>query len=287
MRNHHLICLLFMSCVMILVAGCTDIDTSSLVTPTISPQMNTSATLTVTPEQTSADAASGTAVTPAPTLSVACNDLVSASGADQAFLDYVDDTRLVTRINDLATGSCNKSQSNSLYQVATTSTVPQTTGLVMGRLYLISATTYCQDPDPAAPDNTLTDLAKFTDGRAQYRDFLYACHIEISANASAVAGGEKLDLKNLYGPQTFSGTGNSVKKFSATQGNYKFTVTYSGFGNYSVYITNIYGKTLAEPFHDVIGPYSGSSATVTLPANGEYYMSIEASAPYLLKMEQV
>jgi len=209
---------------------------------------------------------------------VACNDLVSASGADQAFLDYVDDTRLVTRINDLATGSCNKSQANSLYQVATTSTVPQTTGLVMGRLSLISATTYCQDPDPAAPDNTLTDWQNLLMDGPQYRDFLYACHIEISANASAVAGGEKLDLKNLYGPQTFSGTDNSVKKFSATQGNYKFTVTYSGFGNYTVYITNIYGKTLAEPFHDVIGPYSGSSATVTLPANGEYYMSIEASA---------
>jgi len=101
--------------------------------------------------------------------------------------------------------------------------------------------------------------------------------------ASAVAGGEKLFINTVQGPQTFSGNTNSVRKFSVSQGGYKFSTTYSGNDNFTVRITNIYGKTVAEPFA-VTGPYSGSSS-VNLSA-GEYYMTIEASAPYLMKMQQ-
>ena len=150
-------------------------------------------------------------------------------------------------------------------------------------MYLISATTYCQYPDSNSTNNTEADLAKFEDAQNQYLDLLYSCHIQISANASSVAGGEQLAIHAVEGPQTFSGNTNSIKKFSVTQGEYKFSSTYSGFGNFTVLITNIYGKTVAEPFA-ITGPYSGS-ATVNL-SNGEYYMTINASAPYLIKMDQ-
>ena len=72
-------------------------------------------------------------------------------------------------------------------------------------------------------NNTASDLAKFEDNQDQYLAFLYACHIQISANASAVAGGEKLVINTVEGPQTFSGNTNSVRKFSVTQGEYKFS----------------------------------------------------------------
>jgi len=280
MQKRILLILTFISIVTILVAGCTDINGSNTVsTPT--PQTS-SAAVNVTPNLTLAET-SGGAVTPAPTLSQACGDLMSTSGADQAFLNFVDDNRMVIRINSLASDNCNKLQADPLNQLVKTSVIPQTSGLAQGRSYLLSATTYCQNPDAAAPDNTRSDLAKFEDKRDQYSDFLYSCQIEISQNASAVVGGEKLEINSVLGPQTFSGNGNSVKKFRVTAGEYKFTTTYSGAGNFTVHITNIYGKTVADPFNTT-GPYSGS-AVVNLPA-GEYYMSIEASAPYLIRMTQ-
>jgi hypothetical protein len=284
MQNRILLPFLILGMVMILVAGCTD-SGGSANTPASTPAAPTaSAADNTTPDLTPAATAAAGAVTTVPTLSPVCSDLLMASGADQAFLDFVNGYRIVDKVNSLANDSCTKSQADLLNQQVMTSAIPRTNGLAQARKYLVSATTYCQYPDSAAPENTLADLAKFEEARDEYLDLLYACHIEISINASAVAGGEKLDLRNLEGPQMFSGTGNSVGKFIATQGTYKFTVTYSGSGNYTVQITNVYGKTIAEPFH-ITGPYTGS-ALVTIPANGEYYMTIGASAPYLMKMVQ-
>lgn len=284
MRKRILFPLLILGMVMILAAGCTESSgPADNTTPTAIPQ-TIAAEENVTTDLTQAGALNGTNVTPAPTLSAACSDLLPASGADQAFLDFVNDNKIVNKVTSLGTEDCSKQTADYLYQQVMTSAIPQTSGLAQGRRYLISATTYCQEPNMSAPKATLSDLAKFEEKHDEYLDMLYSCHIEISVNASGVAGGERLDMRNLEGAQSFSGTGNSVRKFTATQGDFKYTVTYSGFGNYSTYITNVYGKTIATPFH-VAGPYSGS-AVVTFPANGEYYMTIEASGPYLMKMIQ-
>ncbi|HNX18300.1 MAG TPA: hypothetical protein PKM50_08265 [Methanoregula sp.] len=282
MQKRILLPFLIISIVMILVSGCT--DTNGSINTTSAPALKTAAPVAnVTPDVTQVTTSAGSAVTPAPTLSQACSDLIPASAADREFLEYVDDNRIVTRINSLANDSCNKLVADKLKQQVITSPVPQTTILTNGRAYLLSATSYCQKPDAAAPDNTKSDLLKFEEKQDQYLDLLYSCHIEISQNASAVFGGEKLEMKSDLGPQTFTGNRNSVKKFRVTDGGYKFSATYSGFSNFTVHITNIYGKTVVDPF-STNGPYSGS-ATVNL-SSGEYYMSIEASGPYILKMTQ-
>ena len=282
MRKRILLALPIVCIIAILFAGCTSLTGSAAANVTPAPQAE-SVPATVSPDLTTAVTPAGDIVTPVPTLSAACSNLITASGADQAFLKFVTDNNVVTRINGLAQGDCTKDAADQVNQLVTTSAVPQTSGLVQARMYLISATTYCQNPDSTAMNNTASDLAKFEDNQDQYLAFLYACHIQISANASAVAGGEKLVINTVEGPQTFSGNTNSVRKFSVTQGEYKFSSTYSGYGNFTVRITNIYGKTVAEPF-TVTGPYSGS--TVVNLSNGEYYMTIEASAPYLMKMVQ-
>jgi hypothetical protein len=282
MRKRILLALPIVCIIAILFAGCTSLTGSAATNATPAPQAE-SVPATVSPVLTTAVTPAGDVVTPAPTLSAACSDLITASGADQVFLKFVTDNAIVTRINALAQGDCTKDAADPVYQLVSTSTVPQTTGLVQARMYLISATSYCRNPDSAAMNNTASDLAKFEDNQDQYLAFLYACHIQISANASAVAGGEKLVINSVEGAQTFSGNTNSVRKFSVTQGGYKFSTTYSGYDNFTVRITNIYGKTVAEPF-TVTGPYSGSTV-VNLSAD-EYYMTIEASAPYLIKMVQ-
>jgi hypothetical protein len=282
MRKRILLSFLLVGIVTILIAGCTSIIGFANTTSTPAPQTD-SAAVTVTPDLILAETSTRDVVTAAPTLSPECSDLVSASGANQEFLNFVNDNHIVTRINGLANDSCNKILADQLNQLVKTSAVPLTPGLAQGRVYLISATTHCQAPDSAAPGNTKTDLDKFVNKMNQYQDFVYTCHIQISANASSSVGGEKLVLNSMKGPQTFSGNGNSVKKFSVAQGEYKFLVTYAGSGNFTVHITSIYGKTVADPFN-ATGPYSGNTL-VNLPA-GEYYMSIEASAPYLIKIDQ-
>jgi len=282
MRKRILLVLPIVCILAILIAGCTSLTGSANTNTTPASQAD-SVPATVSPGLTTAVTPAGDVVTPVPTLSTECSNLITASAADQAFLKFVTDKNIVTRINGLAQGDCTKDAADPVYQLVTTSTVPQTSGLAQARMYLISATSYCRNPDSTAKNNTASDLAKFADKQDQYLAFLYACHTEISANASAVAGGEKLFINTVQGPQTFSGNTNSVRKFSVSQGGYKFSTTYSGNDNFTVRITNIYGKTVAEPFA-VTGPYSGSSS-VNLSA-GEYYMTIEASAPYLMKMQQ-
>jgi hypothetical protein len=264
---------------MILVAACTNVPSTNI---TSTPALQTDyGAVTVASTPTSVETSPPGGVTAVPTLSAACSDLIAASGDDLVFLNFVNNNNIVTRINGLAHGDCSKIPAQQLNQLVKTSATPQTSGLAQARMYLISATTYCQAPDLAAPNNTETDLGKYEDKMDQYQALVYSCQSEISANASSAPGGEKLVLNSVQGPQTLSGNGNSVKKFSVTKGGYKFSATYAGSGNFTVYITNIYGKTVAGLFNET-GPYSGST-TVNLPS-GEYYMSIEASAPYLIKL---
>ena len=281
MRKRILLVLPIVCIFAILIAGCTSLFGSTNTTTTPAPLAG-SVPATVSPVLTTSVTPAGDAVTPVPTLSTECSNLITASAADQVFLKFVTDNNIVTRINGLVQGDCTKVAADPVYHLVTTSAVPQTSGLAQARMYLISATSYCRNPDSTAKNNTASDLAKFADKQDQYLAFLYACHIQISANASAVTGGEKLVINSVQGPQTFSGNSNSVKKFSVSQGGYKFSTTYSGNDNITVRITNIYGKTVAEPF-TVTGPYSGSSS-VDLSA-GEYFMTIEATAPYLIKMQ--
>jgi len=282
MRKSIIFSLLIVGIVTVLVAGCTNIagSTNNATSPT--PQINTVAG-TVSQTPTSAETSPSDVVTAVPTLSATCSDLISASGNDQTFLNFVNDNTIVTRINVLASGDCSNIPAAQLNQLITTGAIPQTSSLAQARMYLISATKYCQHPDSAAPNNTETDLGKFETGINQYQNLVYSCQDQISANASSVAGGEKLVLNTIVGPQTFSGSGNSVKEFTVTEGGYSFAATYAGYDNFIVHISNNYGKPIGELFN-ATGPYSGSTS-VNLPA-GEFYMSIEASAPYLIKMTQ-
>jgi hypothetical protein len=282
MRKSIILSLLIVGILTILVAGCTNItgSTNNSTTPTL--QIGYVA-VTVPSTPTSAETSTSDVVTAVPTLSTACGDLISASGDDQTFLNFVSDNNIVTRINGLAYNNCSIIPAEQLNQLITTGAIPQTSSLAQARVYLISSTTYCQNPNSAAPNNTETDLGKFENGINQYQNLVYSCQNQISANASSVAGGEELVMNNIEGPQTFSGSGDSVKEFTVTDGGYSFAATYAGYDNFIVHITNNYGKPIDELFNET-GPYSGSTS-VNLPA-GEFYMSIEASAPYLIKMTQ-
>ncbi|MGB8219253.1 MAG: hypothetical protein WCE46_02585 [Methanoregula sp.] len=282
MRKSIILSLLIVGIVAVLVAGCTNIPGSTNNASLPTPQIDYVA-VNVSQTPTSAETSTRDVVTAAPTLSTACGDLISASGDDQAFLNFLNDNTIVTRINGLASGDCSKIPAEQITQLITTGAIPQTSSLAQARMYLISATKYCQNPDSAAPNNTETDLGKFENGINQYQNLVYSCQDQISANASSVAGGEKLVMNNIEGPQTFSGSGNSVKEFTVTEGGYSFAATYAGYDNFIVHITNNYGKPIDELFNET-GPYSGGTS-VNLPA-GKFYMSIEASAPYLIKMTQ-
>jgi len=276
MRKITFFSLLIICITMILIAGCTNVTGSTNTTSTPTPQ---DMTVTVTPTPMLVETSTSGVVTVAPTISTTCGDLISDSGADQAFLNFVNDNYLATRIKGLAYGNCSRIPADQLHQLIITSAIPQTHSLAQARVYLISATTYCQNPDSAAQNNTETDLEKFEKGMNEYQNLVYSCQNQIRANASSVVGGETLAMNNIVGPQTFSGKGNSAKKFSVAEGEYKFSTTYAGDGNFIVHISNTYGKT--ELFNKT-GPYSGS--TIVNLTTGEYYMNIEASAPYLIKM---
>ena len=209
MRKSIILSLLIVGIVTILVAGCTNITGSTNNATTPAPQINTVAG-TVPQTPTSAETSPSDVVTAVATLSATCSDLISASGNDQTFLNFVNDNTIVTRINVLASGDCSNIPAAQLNQLITTGAIPKTSSLAQARMYLISATKYCQNPDSAAPNNTETDLGKFETGINQYQNFVYSCQDQISANDSSVAGGEKLVMNNIEGPQIFSGSGNSV-----------------------------------------------------------------------------
>ena len=221
MRKRILLALPIVCIIAILFAGCTSLTGPAVTNATPAPQAE-SVPATVSPDLTTAVTPAGDVVTPAPTLSAACSDLITASGADQAFLKFVTDSTIVTRINALAQGDCTKDAADPVYQMVSTSTVPQTSGLAQAREYLISATTYCRNPDSTAMNNTASDLAKFEDNQNQYLAFLYACHIQISANASAVAGGEKLVINSVEGAQTFPGIPIRLKNSVLPKGGINF-----------------------------------------------------------------
>jgi len=79
----------------------------------------------------------------------------------------------------------------------------------------------------------------------------------------------------------FSGTGDMVVPFTATgTGRWVFTMSYSGSGNYIVWLTDNLGSRLAL-LANGIGTYSGVS-----PRNldtGKYYLNVTASGPWTIQ----
>ena len=148
-------------------------------TPTIVPKTGTQKT-TMTPTVNGATAVpSVVGTTPSSNF---CDELKLNSNDDSAFMTFVQDNNIVTRISKLPysplntyTLKCDKAGAISLNQLILTQAKPKSPTLIQARQFLISATTYCQVPDSASATRTQDDLKKYSEKVDEYHKQIARC----------------------------------------------------------------------------------------------------------------
>jgi hypothetical protein len=212
---------------------------------------------------------------PAYTLSPECQVLEDAMKDDTAYLDYVNDSELVSRIRTLAS-TCRIADASLLNQLILKGPKPKSESLLKSRDYLILATTYCQAPNTAAHTRTRDDLETSEKKRAEYIEELDSCEGEFENVASTGAG-------SLL--TTFSGNGDDVVSFTAESTGLKiFTVEYSGNARLEVMLIDEKGDPV-ELLVNETGSYSGKHSEKL--SSGNYFLDITADGQWEITIESI
>jgi len=148
-------------------------------TPTIVPKTGTQKT-TMTPTVNGATAVpSVVGTTPSSNF---CDELKLNSNDDSAFMTFVQNNNIITRISKLPltklndySHNCDKAGAISLNQLILTQAKPKSPTLIQAREFLISATTYCQIPDSASATRTQDDLKKYSEKVDEYHKQIARC----------------------------------------------------------------------------------------------------------------
>ena len=230
-----------------------------------------------TPVPTTAPPA--TTVPPTPALSPACQDLLASADADVAFMDFLKENIVYSRVQSLAYTSCNRMAASNANQILADGPKPKTPALVQARQDLLSAAGYCFDPESsAAQGRTKDDMEMYTGKMSEYADLVYSCTDRFDANVSSSL---ETSLEN-QGSMYLRGTGDQAGHFTAvSEGMRVFSMSYAGTGNFSVSLLDSYGKT--RVIHaNTVGPFTGKKSEVL--TTGNYKVDIKASGPWTVSI---
>lgn len=247
----------------ILSAGCSSTQAQPAVTETPTAQVvYVTATTAVT-----------TIPSPTPTLSDECQQIVNNLDDDSAYVRYVVEHNIITRIGDLANYGCDSNAARQLNELLLKATKPKTPSLLKSRDYMISATTYCQIPDSAAPGRTYDDLIQASNKAEEYQDELIDCNLELENNNSDEVVSDNDHL---------TGTGDDVVSFTTTgSGLYIFTMKHTGSSNFAVWLLDEKGNKI-DLLVNEIGSYSGKkSEQLTV---GKYFLDITADGLWTVQV---
>ena len=260
----------------IALCGCTSSPASApAITQTQTPPaVNVTVTVTVTPTATPL---------PAYTLSPACQLLADGLDDDTAYLQYVNDSAIVSRIEDLSY-NCNVADGSLVNQLILKGPKPRSESLLKNRDYLILATTYCQAPNTAAHTRTRDALKTSETKLAEYSEALDSCEPEFQNVITPVKSASPASAPgNPPASTTISGTGDDVVSFNTTSTGLRiFTMQYSGNAGFTVQLKDEQGDPVILLVNET-GPYSGKHSEKL--SSGRYYLDITADGQWNVSIE--
>lgn len=214
---------------------------------------------------------------PTPTLSPACSDLLAAADTDAAFLQFLSNNSMYSRVSALATTDCRVGAASQRNEMIARGPKPKTPALADARKYLMDASAYCLDPEAGtAKSRTRDDVETYVAKMSGYTDLVYSCTGGFDQNTSTL-------LQNsleVDGAKVFRGSGDLTDIFMVKNaGKRTFTMTYTGEGNFSALLKDPAGKTLV--LHDrTVRAWTGE-ATVKMDT-GNYQLTVGAEGPWTI-----
>jgi hypothetical protein len=255
---------------------------TTIVTPT--PQI-VYVTVTVTPTLTPTTLLGGGAkqiTTSVSTISPRCNSLVLSVNDDLSFLDYVDNSNLISRTYLLMYDKCDKTTASQINQeIIKTNAKPKTPSLSQARQYLISVSTWCIEPNSASLGRAKDDMKKVGNELKSYTDLVTSCQEYIDNDMSVLS-----KVSQQYdGFASFSGYGDGIVSFKITGSGLRvFMMTYKGLHNFIVELKDEKGDYV-DLLANEIGSYSGKkSASLTA---GTYKLDVTSSGPWTIIMTTI
>jgi hypothetical protein len=218
---------------------------------------------------------SGT-VTPAPTLSAACRDLLAAMDDDRAFMKTMTDRKVYAGICSLAIDNCTIRAATEISQAISTSPKPKTPLLVQAREQLLSASTYCFDPANSVSQNRTRDgLDTYVSRMSQYAFLVSSCPGQ--SEGDIIASLKK--PMDKQGETLFRGTGNAVQPVNIRgHGNITFFLSYAGTSNFIVMLQDTQVRNI-ELLANSAGSYEGKRSLPPLNQS-RYSLNITATGPW-------
>jgi hypothetical protein len=247
---------------MILLAGC-----SAKEEPVATPPPTTR---TPTPEPTAV---------PTPTLSPACQDLLSSADADSAFMNAVSDNIIFIRVHSLAYQNCARGPASEISKNLADSPKPRTSVLSSARGSLLSAAGYCFEPEEGtAKSRTRDDFNRYIGKMGEYCDLVYSCADRFDTNTSSLL---KKTIET-QGCTLISGTGNKAQYLTVKREGLKvFSMTYTGSDDFSVSLTDPTRKK-TDLHAKTTGPVTEvKQADLEL---GDHKIEIAASGPWTVSI---
>jgi hypothetical protein len=214
--------------------------------------------------------------TAAPGLSASCKDLAAETENDAAFLSFVNNKSIVSRIFQLVYIRCDKIPASQINQLIIRNAKPDTASLIQARQYLISATTYCQIPESASPGRTESDMEKFVGKMDEFHDLLTSCRKpgeNISSLQKIQESGELIRLR---------GSGDDAVPFTVTGDGLRIiTLKNTGDSTFIVWLRDDKGDPVDMLVND-IGPYTGKTSEKM--ETGTYFVDITADGPWAISI---
>jgi len=191
-------------------------------------------------------------------------------------MNYVNNYDIVSRLSSLVKSGCDKTAAAQINQLLLKSPMPKSSALIEVRKYLISASTYCQDPNSAAPGRTYEDILASSNKIQEYSDLITTCKSELDNSGSQ--GSDNIETSS--GSLKYTGSGDDIRSFSVTSGGgFIVSGTNSGNSNFIVHITDTSGSVEDFVFNE-IGPYSGKK--IIRIGAGKHYLDVNAEGSWTI-----
>lgn len=213
------------------------------------------------------------------TISVECQDLLSAENDDKAFMRSIVNSGAIINTYSLADNNCTVAAASEANQLIVNNPKPKSPALVSSRRYLMSATEYCLEPiNSATLTRTKFDLDSYNGKLGEYRNLINSCSNQFDVNTLL----ELEKSMESQGEGSLHGFGDDVRSFTVTGDGIKiFSMTYTGQHNFIVWLKDSQGNNV-DLLANTIGSYNGKKSE-HLTA-GKYYLDIISSGFWTIRI---